>query len=94
MTKVDKKSALQMAYASSIGIAMVITIFGSLYVGVWLDRKLGTGLGFTLFFLIIGIAAGFRNLYTLIKKYFTDEQPVIKSIKSEPHRKRPPPPKT
>jgi ATP synthase protein I len=94
MNKMDKKSLLQMAYASSIGIAMVITIFGGLYVGIWLDRKLGPGFGFTFFFLAIGIAAGFRNLYTIIKKNFSDESPVIKCIKSEPHCKRPPPPKT
>ena len=43
MDKMDKKSLLQMGYASSIGIAMVLAIFGSLYFGIWLDKKLGTG---------------------------------------------------
>jgi ATP synthase protein I len=88
--KETKQSAIQMAYASSVGIAMVLAIFGCLFLGTWLDRKLGTGPYFTLLLLLIGIIAGFRNLYVLIKKYFRDEQPLITSVKSETHRKRPP----
>ncbi len=93
MDKETKKSAIQMAYASSIGIAMVLAVFGCLFLGTWLDRKLGTGPYFTLLFLLIGIIAGFRNMYVLIRKYFRDEQPLITSVKSETHRKRPPPKK-
>lgn len=93
MDKETKKSAVQMAYASSIGIAMVLAIFGCLFLGSWLDRKLGTEPYFTLLFLVIGIAAGFRNVYVLIKKSFRDEKPIITCVKSEPHRKRPPPKK-
>jgi ATP synthase protein I len=90
MDKASKKALVQFAYASSLGIAMVIAIFGSLYLGFYLDRRLGTGPVLTLLFLAIGIAAVFRNIYTLATKYFADEEPVIKCIKSEPHRKRPP----
>lgn len=93
MDKEIRKSAIQMAYASSIGIAMVLAIFGCLLLGVYLDRKYDSGNVFTFLFLLIGIAAGFRNLYVLIKKNFPDEEPVIKSLKSEPHRKRPNPEK-
>ena len=82
-----------MAYASSIGIAMVIAIFGSLYLGNWLDRKFGTLPYFTIIFLIIGVVAGFKNIYSVIMRNFKNEEPVIKSLKSEPHRKRPPPAK-
>ncbi len=82
-----------MAYASSIGIAMVLAIFGCLLLGVYLDRKFDSGNVFTLLFLVIGVSAGFRNLYVLIKKNFPDEEPIIKSLKSEPHRKRPAPKK-
>ncbi|PKN68889.1 MAG: F0F1 ATP synthase subunit [Deltaproteobacteria bacterium HGW-Deltaproteobacteria-12] len=82
-----------MAYASSIGIAMVLAIFGCLLLGVYLDRKFDSGNVFTLLLLVIGVSAGFRNLYVLIKKNFPDEEPIIKSLKSEPHRKRPTPKK-
>jgi ATP synthase protein I len=93
MDKDTKKSAIQLAYASSIGIAMVLLIFGSLYLGVYLDREFGTGYKLTILLLIIGIVAGFWNVYGLIKKFSWDEKPVIKYLKSEPHRKRSPPKK-
>ncbi len=89
MDKDTKKTAIQMAYASSIGIFMVVLIFGGLYLGVFLDRKFDTGYIFTIFLLIAAIVAGFRNIYVLIKK-IPDEKPLIKYLKSEPHRKRPP----
>ena len=88
-----KKYAMQMAYASSLGIAMVVAIFGCLLLGSYLDRKLDSGHVFTFMLLLIGIAAGFRNIYVLIKKNFPDEEPIIKRLKSEPHRKRPAPEK-
>jgi len=70
--KETKKSAIQMAYASSIGISMALAIFGCFFLGTWLDRKLETEPYFTLLFLLIGIAAGFRNIYVLMKKYFKE----------------------
>lgn len=72
MDKETKKSAIQMAYASSIGISMALAIFGCFFLGTWLDRKLETEPYFTLLFLLIGIAAGFRNIYVLMKKYFKE----------------------
>jgi ATP synthase protein I len=91
--KETKKNAMQMAFASSIGIAMVVAIFGCLLLGSYLDRKFDSGNVFSIVFLIIGISAGFRNIYVLIKKNFIDDEPIIKSIKSEPHRQRPAPKK-
>ncbi len=89
-----KKLSIQMAYASSIGIAMVLAIFGCLLLGTYLDRKFDSGQVFTIVFLLIGISAGFRNIYVLIKRNFQDEESIIKSLKSEPHRQRPTPKKT
>ena len=93
MDKDTQKYAMQMAFASSIGIAMILAIFGCLLLGVYLDRKFDSGHVFSVVFLFIGIAAGFRNIYVLIEKNFTDEEPIIKSLKSEPHRQRPVPKK-
>jgi ATP synthase protein I len=94
MDKDTKKTAIQMAYASSVGIAMVLLIFGGLWLGVNLDEAYGTGYTFTIIFVLVGIIAGFRNLYVLVKKISRNEKPVIKYLKSEPHRKRPPPKET
>lgn len=88
-----KKSYHNLAYASSVGFAMVLAIFGGLFFGRWLDGQMGTSPFFTLLFLLMGIAAGFRSLYTLIKRQFKDEENIIRSVKSEPHRKRPLPQK-
>jgi ATP synthase protein I len=93
MDQETRKYAMQMAFASSIGIAMILAIFGCLLLGVYLDRKFDSGHVFSVVFLFIGIAAGFRNIYVLIEKNFTDEEPIIKSLKSEPHRQRPVPKK-
>jgi ATP synthase protein I len=93
MDKETRKYAIQMAFASSIGIAMILAIFGCLLIGVYLDKKFDSGNVFKVVFLIIGIAAGFRNLYALIKQNFNDDEQIIKSLKSEPHRQRPAPKK-
>ncbi|MDD5171164.1 MAG: AtpZ/AtpI family protein [Syntrophales bacterium] len=94
MDKESKKAYAPMAYASSIGIGMVLAIFGGLFLGNFVDKSMGTAPFFTFLFLIMGIVAGFRSLYNLIRRYFKDEVTVIRSIKSEPHRKRPVPAKT
>lgn len=91
MDKDTKQMVIQMSYASSAGIAMVLMIFGGLYLGIHLDRKFGTGYIYTVILLLVGIIAGFRNLYVLVKKISRSERPVIKYLRSEPHRKRPPP---
>jgi ATP synthase protein I len=87
--RVMKKSYHNLAYASSVGFAMVLAVFGGLFFGRWLDNQMKTTPFFTFLFLLMGIGAGFRSLYTLIKKYFKDEENIIRSVKSEPHRKRP-----
>jgi ATP synthase protein I len=89
MDEETRKYAVQMAFASSIGIAMILAIFGCLLLGVYLDKKFDSGHVFSIVFLFIGIAAGFHNIYKLIKANFTDEEQIIKSLKSEPHRQRP-----
>lgn len=91
MNKDIRNSIMQLAAASSVGIAMVLAIFGCLYIGIYLDNKFDTGNFFKVLLLFMGIVAGFRNLYVLIKRYFPNEKPVIKSLKSEQHRKRPHP---
>jgi len=74
MGEANKKKVLfQMGYAASLGLAMVIAIFGCLMLGVYLDKKLGTNNIFTPLLLVVGVAAGFRNFYLFIKSTFPDE---------------------
>ncbi|PIP08919.1 MAG: F0F1 ATP synthase subunit [Syntrophobacteraceae bacterium CG23_combo_of_CG06-09_8_20_14_all_50_8] len=83
MDKETRKSLIQVANISSMGIALSVAIFGCFFIGLYLDRKLGTGYFFTFFFLLLGIFAGFKNIYGLIKRSLYDEKPVDKNGESE-----------
>lgn len=72
--KETRQTAIQIAALSSIGIAMVVAIFGCFFVGRWLDRQLGTEPYLTFLLLLIGIAAGFRNIYVLLRRYVRNEK--------------------
>lgn len=88
MSKKKKKKIIifEMAYASSLGIALVIAVFGCLFLGLYIDRKLGTGSIFTVLFLVIGVAAGFRNYYIFIKRLASDAKDPDREIKDEAHK--------
>lgn len=47
---------------------MALAIFIGLAIGVYIDRRYNTAPWFTLIFLGLGIAAGFRNIGLAIKK--------------------------
>lgn len=68
MNKETKRYFRELAYFSSIGLSIAFAIFIGLFVGVYLDRRFETSPWFTLIFLAIGIAAGFRNIGIAIKK--------------------------
>ena len=57
-----------LAYYSSLGLQVALSIFIGLAAGVYLDRKFDTTPWLTLIFLGFGIAAGFRNIALAIKK--------------------------
>lgn len=57
------------AMLASMGIAMVVSTFIGLLIGIYLDKFFGTKPWFTIIFLFFGIAAGFRNIYLMTKKY-------------------------
>jgi ATP synthase protein I len=57
-----------LAYYSSIGFSVALSIFIGLGVGVYLDGKFETRPWFTLIFIGLGIAAGYRNIGLAIKK--------------------------
>lgn len=75
MDKETSRSLLRVANISGMGIALGVAIFGSFFIGLYLDRKFGTGHLFTFSFLLLGIVAGFKNIYGLIKRSIVDEKP-------------------
>lgn len=58
-----------LAMLASMGIAMVVSTFIGLVMGIYLDKYFDTKPWLTIIFLIFGIAAGFKNIYTLSRKY-------------------------
>lgn len=57
------------ARLSSLGIAMVVATMLGFAFGFYIDGVFSTKPLFTIIFTILGIAAGFKNIYTTIKKY-------------------------
>jgi ATP synthase protein I len=68
MKRETRRHFRELAYFSSIGLSIAFAIFIGLFVGVYLDRRFDTSPWFTLIFLAVGIAAGFRNIGIAIKK--------------------------
>ncbi len=58
-----------LAMLSSVGITMVASTFIGLLIGIYLDKFFSTKPVFTIIFLILGIAAGFKSMFETIKKY-------------------------
>ena len=54
---------------ASMGIAMVVSTFIGLIIGIYLDKYFDTKPWLTIIFLVLGIAAGFRNIYEMTRKY-------------------------
>ncbi|MDR1607949.1 MAG: AtpZ/AtpI family protein [Deltaproteobacteria bacterium] len=54
--------------ASSIGLALVIAIFLGAGAGWWLDKFLGTTPWCFIIGLLLGVVAGYRNIYILAKR--------------------------
>ena len=61
----NSKVVKTMSLITQIGISMMCPILMMLFLGVWLEERFGIHL--VLVFLLLGIAAGFRNCYILIK---------------------------
>jgi ATP synthase protein I len=68
MKKETKRSLRELAYYSSLGLSVSLSIFIGLAVGIYLDRRFETSPWCTLGFLVLGIIAGFRNIAIAIRK--------------------------
>jgi len=68
MKKDTKRVLRELAYYSSLGLSVSLSIFIGLAVGIYLDRRFETSPWCTLIFLVLGIIAGFRNIAIAIRK--------------------------
>ncbi len=53
---------------SSLGLEMGVSIVIGLLLGLWLDKVFGTKPWLTILFLLFGMAAGFKNVFQLMKE--------------------------
>ena len=66
--KPEKSLFGQLLDASSVGIQLVLSTFAGLAIGYGLDRLFGTKPWLMFIFLIIGIIAGFKELFRISKR--------------------------
>ena len=64
-----KKIIRSFAMVTQISVFMLVPIFLSAWIGVWLNRLLHTDIAFVIM-LIIGIGAAFRNVYVVTKTFY------------------------
>ncbi len=68
MKRETRRYIRELAYYSSLGLQVALSIFIGLAIGVYLDKRFDLYPWLTLVFLGAGIAAGFRNIWLAIKK--------------------------
>lgn len=59
---------------SGLGVQLAVTILFFLFIGVWIDKALGTVFWFTLLFTLLGFFGGFYSFYLNIKKLNEDSK--------------------
>jgi F0F1-type ATP synthase assembly protein I len=68
MDEKDRKFIRLIGVLSTVGLTLVFATVIGLFIGIKIDKWLGTSPWFTAIFLFIGIAAGFRNLFIYSKR--------------------------
>ena len=68
MKRETRRAWRDLAYYSSLGLQVALSIFIGLFAGIYLDGRIDSAPWFTLIGLALGIAAGYRNIGLAIKK--------------------------
>ncbi len=68
MKEKDRDLIRMLGVLSTVGITLVAATVIGLYIGLKLDEWLGTSPWLTGIFLALGLFAGFKNLFTYVKK--------------------------
>lgn len=68
MKKETRLAIRELAYYSSLGFSVALSIFIGLFAGVYLDRKFNISPWLTLIGLGLGIAAAFKNIALAVTK--------------------------
>ncbi|NNG00632.1 MAG: AtpZ/AtpI family protein [Desulfobacteraceae bacterium] len=68
MKRESRRQIKELAYFSSIGLSVAFAVFIGWGIGTYLDKRFDTTPWLTYIFLVLGIAAGYRNIGLAIKK--------------------------
>lgn len=69
MEKKERKELLQdFERYGGLGIELVVAVLLGVFIGHWLDLRFKTDPWLTIIGFVLGTAAGFRNIYRLIKE--------------------------
>ena len=68
MEEKDRKLIRMLGVLSTVGITMVAATVIGLFIGLKLDKVFGTSPWLTALFLLLGLIAGFRNLFQYTKR--------------------------
>lgn len=71
--KYDKNVYRSLMMITQFGLNMLVPIFACAFLGMFIDKKLGTSF-FTVIFFFIGALAGFRNVYIFAKRIYEDKE--------------------
>ena len=74
----ERSTAGMAALALAIPGMMLAAPIVSCLIGAWLDRKFGTGSKLTIVFLVIGLLAGGRETFRLVKRISSEQDRLEK----------------
>lgn len=63
--KLDFHALKNLTLVSHIGLVMILPIIGGVYLGHFLDQRLGTGSLFLLVGIVLGVVTAFMNLFKI-----------------------------
>ncbi|MFW6052559.1 MAG: AtpZ/AtpI family protein [Desulfosalsimonas sp.] len=68
MRKETKQAFRDLGYYSHLGFSIALAIFIGLFIGLGIDKVFDTRPVFMFIFLVLGIIAGFNNIYRAVKR--------------------------
>lgn len=77
MKDTTKDTTKALALFTQLAISMIVPIFLCLLIGRWLDGIFHTGGILLIIFLVLGIGAGFRSIYYLVRGFWKDKDSYI-----------------
>lgn len=73
----NKESTKALALFTQVAISMLVPIFLCFFIGYGIDRFFDTNGIFLIIFTVLGILAGFRSVYMLVRGFYKDKDTYI-----------------